>query len=977
MAEVRQLLETRCLSCHGGKATRNGLDLTTRERLLRGGKSGPAVVPGKARESRLFRRITHVDKPGMPFRRERLAKAHVALLEAWIDAGAPYDRPLVPRAEEEGETWWSLRPIAKPAVPNKTPAGFENWARTPIDKFILARLKEKGLAPSPEADKRTLLRRVTYDLIGLPPTPAEIDRFLADTTPGAYERVVDRLLTSPHYGERWARHWMDVVHYAETHGHDQDRPRPNAWPYRDYLIRAFNEDRPYARFVQEQLAGDVLFPDDPRVIPALGFLATGPWDESSLRDIREDTIDRQIARYLDRDDIVTAVMSTFVSTTVHCARCHEHKFDPIRQKEYYALQAVFAGTDKANRLYDPDPGTAAARRQLLHEQARLHGLRNSGHASLLEPTVQAQAAAWEKEVGKKAIRWTPLDPATYTSSGGAKLTKLKDFSVLSGGKRPEVDTYTIVAHAPLPEITGIRLEVLTDDSLPHKGPGRQENGNLHLNEFKVSAAPKNGPAQARPVVLQNPRADFDQDGWTIALALDGNPKTAWGIYPRVGHPHRAIFEVKEPIRCAEGPVLTFVLEQTHGGGHLIGRVRLSATNGPHPSSVSAEVVPETVSRVLGVPAAKRTLREKADLALFVLEQQIAGKLAALPQQQLVYAGASDFPPDGSFKPAGMPRPVHVLKRGDINRPGEKASPGALSCLSGLSPQFRLANPNDEGSRRAALARWMTDKKNVLVWRSIVNRIWHYHFGRGIVDTPNDFGQMGAVPSHPELLDWLAATFLEDGGSIKKLHRLIVTSAVYRQSTRHNPRFAEIDADNRYLWRMNRLRLDAESVRDSVLFAAGKLDRAMRGPSVKQFIQKPGIHVTPIVDYLNFGVDRRENYRRSVYRFIFRTLPDPFMEALDCPDSSQLTPKRIASVSALQALAMLHNKFMVRMSQHIAARAGAVGPDLASRVRAVYWLVLGRQPTSRELEIVKKYAARHGLANACRMILNSNEFMFVN
>jgi hypothetical protein len=977
MAEVRALLEARCVACHGGKATRNGLDLTTRQRLLRGGKSGPAVVPGKARASRLYRRITRVEKPGMPYRREPLTKTQVGLLEAWINAGAPYDRPLDTESDKDEDPWWSLKPIVKPVLPHAAPAGFENWARSPIDRFILARLKEKGLAPSPAADKRTWLRRVSYDLIGLPPTPAELEQFLADHSANAYERVVDRLLASPHYGERWARHWMDVVHYAETHGHDQDRPRPNAWPYRDYLVRSFNADKPYARFVQEQLAGDVLFPDDPSVIPALGFLATGPWDESSLRDIREDTIDRQIARYLDRDDVVTTVMSTFVSTTVHCARCHEHKFDPIPQKEYYALQAVFAGVDKANRPYDPDPRTAAARRRLQRKKARLLALRTSADSLLLTAAVQAETAAWEKETARKRIVWTPLAPATATSAGGATLTRQKDLSVLAGGKRPDVDTYTIVAHTPMQGITGIRLEVLTDNSLPHKGPGRQDNGNLHLNEFKVRAAGQKTPDKVQPVTLNNPQADFNQDGWTIAMALDGNSRTAWGIYPKVGQPHRAVFEVKEPIRFPGGATLTFILEQTHGGGHLIGRVRLSVTNAPLPLSTGTDVLPEAVAAILAVAAEKRTQQQKGDLGRFLLQRRLDRQLAALPPPQLVYAGANDFQPDGSFKPAGKPRPIHLLKRGDINRPGAKAVPGTLSCVPGLESRFRLANPNDEGSRRVALARWLTDRKNVLAWRSIVNRIWHYHFGRGIVDTPNDFGQMGSPPTHPELLDWLAAKFLETGGSIKQLHRLIVTSAVYRQSSRHNPRCAEIDGDNRSLWRMNRTRLDAESVHDTVLLAAGKLDSAMGGPSVKQFLQKPGIHVTPIVDYLHFDVDRRENYRRSVYRFIFRTLPDPFMEALDCPDSSQLTPARTASVSALQALAMLNNKFMVRVSELIAARASKAGPDLGTRIDAVYRLVLGRKPTEREKAAVSKYAGRHGLANACRMIMNSNEFMFVN
>jgi hypothetical protein len=292
-------------------------------------------------------------------------------------------------------------------------------------------------------------------------------------------------------------------------------------------------------------------------------------------------------------------------------------------------------------------------------------------------------------------------------------------------------------------------------------------------------------------------------------------------------------------------------------------------------------------------------------------------------------------------------------------------------------RFKLADPNNEGSRRVALARWVSDPRNPLTWRSIVNRVWHYHFGRGIVDTPNDFGHMGAQPTHPELLDWLAVSFYEHDGSLKWLHKLIVTSAVYRQSSHHDPRFASIDGDNRCLWRMNRTRLDAEEVRDAVLLATGKLDRTMGGPSVKQFNMSPGIHVTPVVDYTNFDVERPENYRRSVYRFVFRTLPDPLMEALDCPDSSQLTPARTVSVTPLQALAMLNNKFMVRMSEHLAARAAKEGADTPTQVGAVYRLALGRDPTSKERALLTEYAIKHGLANACRVILNSNEFMFVN
>jgi hypothetical protein len=706
-------------------------------------------------------------------------------------------QPISP-AQSSLNAWWSLKPLVKPAIPAIRTAPDSSWVRTPIDRFILAKLEEKGLAPSPPADKRTLLRRVTFDLIGLPPTRAELDAFLADESSEAYDRVVDRLLASPHFGERWARHWMDVVHYAETHGHDQDRPRPNAWPYRDYLVRSFNDDKPYARFVQEQVAGDRLYPDEPDAIVALGMLATGPWDESSLRDIRDDTIDRQIGRYLDRDDIVSTVMSAFASTTVHCARCHDHKFDPITQKDYYAVQAVFAATDKADRLYDADPRTAARRRQLLQEKARLAGLRKPERLALLTSDVQARVAIWEKHADSFKVKWSPLDPASFP----------------------------------------------------------------------------------------------------------------------IGH-------------------------------------------------------------IFAVPAYRRSNQQRADLARYVLRQEIDHQLAALPAQRKVYAGTSDFQPDGSFKPARTPRPIHVLKRGDINKPGEEAQPGALACVNGLQACFQLSNPNDEGGRRVALARWLTDPNNVLLWRSIVNRVWHYHFGCGIVDTPNDLGRMGGQPSNPELLDWLAVTFRDSGGSLKQLHRLLVTSAVYRQSSQHQARLSEIDAENRYLWRMNRSRLDAESLRDAVLLAAGKLDRAMGGPSVKQFNMSPGIHVTPNVDYVNFDMDRPENYRRSVYRFVFRTLPDPFMQALDCVDSSQLTAVRSASVTPLQALAMLHNKFMIRMSEHLAERAAKRGGNLSDQIRAVYELTLNRAPTAKEARLLTEYAAHHGLANACRMVLNSNEFMFVN
>ncbi len=379
--------------------------------------------------------------------------------------------------------------------------------------------------------------------------------------------------------------------------------------------------------------------------------------------------------------------------------------------------------------------------------------------------------------------------------------------------------------------------------------------------------------------------------------------------------------------------------------------------------------------MLATPPPARSPLEKLELARYVLLSQVEADLAALPAPTLVYAATHEFKPEGSFAPTKGCRPVNVLRRGDIKRPGAVARPGALACVPGLDARFQLEIPEDEGQRRAALARWLSSTRNPLTWRSIANRVWHHHFGRGIVSSPSDFGRMGATPTHPELLDWLAATLLEEGGSLKKLHRRIVTSAAYRQSSSHHAAFARVDADNAQLWRMNRTRLDAETLRDTVLQVSGKLDLTMGGPSIKHFVQSPGIHRTPRVDYLAFDPDGPGAHRRSIYRFVFRTVPDPFLDALDCPDTSQFTAVRSSSLSALQALALLNDPFMVRMSEHFATRLAAAGA-VEEQVRLAYRSALGREALPEETARLAAYAKRHGMANACRMLFNCNEFMFV-
>jgi hypothetical protein len=962
--DVQPILNTLCLSCHGSRKQRGDLRLDSRAAALRTG----AVRPGHSADSPLIRRITAIGKSErMPPSGPRLTSKQVGIIRAWIDQGAAW--PAVAVASKPAQRHWAYRPLVRPAVPVVKEKA---WLRNPIDAFVLARLESAGLTPSPQPDRRTLIRRLSFDLVGLPPSPEEVDAFVADDRPDAYEHLVDRLLASPGHGERWARHWLDVIHFAETHGHDQDVPRENAWPYRDYLIGAFNADLPYRDFVAQQIAGDILYPNDPQGIAATGFLAAGPWDESSQQSIRDDTVDKKQAQNLDRDDMVTTALGAFSGATVHCARCHDHKFDPITQEEYYGLQAVFAGIDRANRPYDPDPAVHRRRLALLR---RLADLRTAGAAELLSPANQKAAANWEKERPGNRDAWVVLAPATVTAKNGSVATKLPDGSVRFGGPRPATEVYTITAGTDLAGITAVRLEVLTDDSLPHRGPGRQDNGNLHLNEFRVHAAARGTPGPGKPVAIASASADFDQEGWGVARAIDGNSTTAWGIYPAVGKPHSAVFVFKEPIPHKGGCTLTFTLEQTHGGGHLIGRPRLAVTTTARPAAVVP--LPEAVTRILATPTAKRSDAQKAELARFVLTRRGEDDLARLPAPGMVFAAASDFKPEGSFKPARGCRPVQVLKRGDIHQPGARAVPGGLACVPGLPAKFALQKNEDEGERRAALARWLTDPRNVLTWRVIVNRVWQHHFGRGIVATPSDLGRMGAAPTHPELLDWLAVQFRDSGGSLKKLHRRIVTSAAYRQACRPHPGYAKVDSDNLLLWRMNRTRLDAECVRDAVLSASGKLDRRMGGPSVKHFVQTKGIHVTPNVDYEAFDVDVQEGQRRSIYRFVFRTLPDPFMDALDCPDASQFTPVRANSVTPQQALAMLNDRFMIRQAEHLAARLSEAGPDRAAQVRRAVRLTLGRDPTPRELPALTTYAARHGVANACRVLLNCNEFVFVD
>ena len=759
--QIQPLVMARCEGCH-----RSGpVNLSTYEGLRKAAPLLTAAVSGSP--------------PRMPKAGAPLLAEEVTLIRNWVAAGAKNDGP--------GELWWSLRPLP-------------SSSKGTIDKFIAAELG--GLKPSPQADRRVLIRRLTFDLHGLPPTFEEVEAFARDADPQAYENLVDRLLASPRYGERWARHWLDIAHYGDSHGYDKDKPRANAWPYRDWVIAALNNDKPYKRFVDEQIAGDILFPEDPQALTATGFLAAGPWDFVGHQELKEGSTDKNNTRLLDRDDIVATVMSSFTSMTVHCARCHDHKFDPIPQEDYYKLQAVFAGVDRADRPFDDDPLVYTERRALLEERREVQ------------------------------LRLQPLlDKVEFATS-------------------PEIVTLT----------------------------------------------------------------DRIQDA-SLLITHMGTPRT--------------------PAEAEEKAKL---------------QARQTADRAAKQKLVDALVGEQTYADMKRVQAEAKLVDDK---------------FAALPKPRAVYAAAAYFPRAGTFRPSLEPRPVHILNRGSVTSPGKLVAPGSLRALPGLSSTFQA---DTEGGRRAALAQWITDKQNVLTWRSIVNRVWHHHFGSGIADSPNDFGRMGTAPSHPELLDWLAVWFRDEaGGSLKQLHRLIVSSATYRQSSANREDAAQIDANNRLLWRMNRSRLDAESTRDAVLAATGKLDFTMGGPSVRMFFFKDD-H-SPVYDYARFDPETPGANRRSVYRFTVRSVPDPFMDRLDCPDPSVITPKRNTTLTAVQALVMLNDPFVIRVAGDLAAKA----PTVREAVRRI-WL---RDPTAQEEQRFTQYANKHGHANLCRLLLNTNEFLFVD
>ncbi len=843
----------------------------------------------------------------------KLSDSEALLLARWVAEGAPWSASVGTKGQEA--PLWSLRPVRRPALPH-TP--YDSLSQNPIDRFVFARLAAAGLRPSPLETKRALLRRVTIDLTGLPPTPAESDAFLKDTRPDAYARVVDRLLASPAYGERWGRHWLDVVRYGESHGYEQNHLRPNAWPYRDYVIRAFNQDTPYPQFIAEQLAGDVLGKDDPNIGAATGFLVAGIHDTVGIQ--TEEGTRQQRAN--DLDDIVSTTGAAFLGLTVGCAKCHDHKFDPIPQKDYYRLTACFAGVRHGERSLAVPAEQAQAQQEREALNARLQTIANQINA--LE--TQAREIAL-RQSGKPAGTRPAINARRNVDDFPPVSARFVRFTVLAtrDGTEPCLDELQVFGADPQRNLALASAGAkATASSLL---PGFAMHQIAHLNDGQfgndwswISATRGSGWAQIElPQPMRVQRVVWSRDGAAIPRFDDRLP---------------SVYRIEVSL---DGNAWQTV--STEAG-------REGSSDYIHPDALLKAMTPE-----------QRKQRETLTAERTRLEQEAA----RLESRAMAYVGQFT-----------APDPTYLLRRGDVMQRLEPVTPGALSCVSVLKSDILSASDAPEPERRLALARWIGDPRNPLTARVMVNRVWQYHFGRGIVGTPSDFGHNGELPTHPELLDWLADDFMTHGWRLKRLHRLMVTSYTYRQASAARPQGMAKDTGNQLLWRMPLRRMEAEAIRDAILQTSGKLDRRMGGPSFQLF-QYNVVNVAIYTPLENYGP---ETWRRSVYQQAARSIHDELLSAFDCPESSQRAPRRDSTTTALQALSLLNGPFMQQQAAFMAARVRReAGTSLLKQTERAFVLAFGRPPDPDERQAAAALVKAQGLPSLCRVLMNTNEFLY--
>ena len=966
-SDVAALLTDHCVKCHGGeKGTKGALDLTTRELALKGGDTGPAFVPGKSAESLLVQSIRHEDKDlQMPKKEDKLPGDVIAKIAQWVDLGAPYAKALVAgkstrdrsKVTDDDRKFWSFQPLAKPELPT---VKSEDWCRTPIDPFILAKIEKKGIAPSPAADKVTLIRRAYFDLIGLPPTPEQVEKFVNDTAPNAFEKVVDELLASPHYGERWGRHWLDLARYAESHGYEQDYDRPNAYHYRDYVIRALNADQPYDEFVRWQIAGDELAPENPEAWKATGFLAAG----THATQITANQAEKE--RYDELDDMAATTGNAFLGLSVGCARCHDHKYDPIPTADYYRLISTFTTAVRSDYDLEVNPAESRAR----------HAAWEKEHAPLA-----AALAHWEKEQAPARFAawrqsgpvlpqppWLTLAADKLTISGAnyaiSTQKHLPDGSYLIGVTAGVPETYTFTTKIRRLKLAALRLEALTDKSLPNYGPGWSETGEFKVTEITAIAKLA--------------------DGKTKSL-IAGDGKAKWSS-TKGGEDSRIVFVLPQPLDTEDGTELTVTMKFAGGlGRNNLGRFRLGCSS----QSDAADDVAAfdykdfTLAQDAIAPVSPAKPAQLAALSRLYCTtdpewQKLAGAVRAHeriePREEYVKAlVCSEGLPAVRLNTQGPDfyEKTYQLKRGDLNQKQDEAVPGFLQVVTrGDEARWNPPPPADARTpmKRAALARWITDADEgagQLAARVIVNRLWQHHFGSGIVSTPSDFGAQGERPTHPELLDYLAGELIRRDWRLKPIHKLIMMSAVYQESAHTDPAQVAADPNNTLFSHRTRQRLEGEVIRDSILAVSGLLDTTMYGP----------------------GTLDTEMKRRAIYFQIKRSQLPPMLNAFDGPDTLQSVGLRSSTTVAPQSLLLMNNTLVREAAK---AWAKKLDPTLGpAAVVQAYEEALGREPKPAEVQMASQFLQKQGAAygegdrseraftDFCQMLFGLNEFLYVD
>jgi hypothetical protein len=925
--DIRPILSQHCFACHGPDEKQREADLRLDHRD--DAVERRVIVPGSPDESALVARISSEDPHEQmppPHAKKPLTAAQKELLRRWIASGAEY------------QGHWAFLPVQKPTPPQVRQ---NEWIHGPIDRFVLAELERRGIAPSPPADRRTLIRRVSLDLTGLLPSPEEVEEFVADERPDAYERLVDRLLGSPHYGEKWGRHWLDQARYADSNGYTIDSERI-MWPYRDWVTKALNDDMPFAQFTIEQLAGDLL-PSPTK----LQRIATGFHRNTMINE--EGGTDAEQFRNEVVVDRVNTTGIVWMGLTLGCAQCHSHKFDPVSHRDYYRFFAFFnSGTDVNNRgeTVDVLPGDALGPAAAGSTDAKTAQEARQRLDQLKQNAAERQGE-WEQQIAADdhEPKWVAMEVDRFDSIGGRTLKKLDDGSILASREGAAKDTYEVLASAKLDRLAAIRLVVLPHETLPNQGAGTAGNGNFVLTEFEVNV-------DGKPAPLQHALADHQKNGYPVLSAIDGRRDTGWALEMGQGGQgeHEAWFYFADPLPMTTGKV-TITLRHDVNDHYLIGRFALYATD------VLPQRHPDAARWTKAVAAARvavdeRTAEQKQLLSS--LHMELDHELAtAMREAERAVKSAGPAATTLVMRELEKPRTTYLLTRGDFLAPDKNQGPLPPATPDWL-PSMTFSG---ETPTRLDLARWLVSDDNPLTPRVAVNRVWMHYFGRGLVETENDFGMQGTPPSHPELLDYLASDFMEQGWSLKQLHRQIVLSATYRQSSHYRPELAGVDPNNALLARQNRLRLTAEAARDAALSASGLLDRKLGGPTVYP-PQPQGVYAFT-QNKKNWkestGGDR---YRRAMYTTFIRSAPYPLFTTFDAPNFSTSCTARPRSNTPLQALTLANDQAFLEFAQGIAVRlcleVTADGDVDQARIARAFALCFGREPSTRESNAVLEF-----------------------